>query len=170
MSSGIDNSRKRVIKKLTWWGATAINIPVDFATGTAVINFTHKGNNYSFRYKGRNGKDALAKLTYSLCRLIDCDVRNIFPFSSTAKEYLAISGKVEENIYKSDSEVGAEIFAELEATRHDSNDELIKKYKKLATMFHPDRAINEEDKKFYSDKMSKLNEAWTKIKKERGIQ
>ena len=172
MSIGIENSRNRAISKLRKWGATAISMPIDFATGTAVISFFYKGNSYSFRYKDKNGTEALSKLSWSLCRLIDCDVRKILPFASTAKEYLALpSGTI--NLGEAESVkaeyLSPEVFAELDLTYQASNDELQKQFKKLAQMFHPDRAINPEDKIFYSNKMAKLNEAFTKIKKARGF-
>lgn len=50
-----------------------------------------------------------------------------------------------------------------------TNEEIKKLYKQHATMYHPDRAINEGMKSFHNQKMSELNEAYQKIKKIKGI-
>ena len=173
MSVNIESSRKRAMKKLLDWGATAITMPINFATGMAVITFSYKGNFYSFKYSDKNGTEALSKLSWSLCRLIDCDIRDILPFSKTAHEFLTLpSGTINQGEAVSNTKeyLSPEIFEILDLTWEASNDELKKKYRKLATMFHPDRAINSKDKEIYESKMSELNEAYSKIKKVRGFQ
>jgi 8-oxo-dGTP diphosphatase len=50
-----------------------------------------------------------------------------------------------------------------------TNNEISKRFKQLSTMYHPDRALNEEVKELHNLKMSELNDAYQKIKKIRGL-
>jgi DnaJ like chaperone protein len=52
-----------------------------------------------------------------------------------------------------------------------SNDDIKKAYRKMAVAYHPDKVayLGEEFRKAANEKFQKLNEAYEKIKKERGI-
>jgi DnaJ like chaperone protein len=58
---------------------------------------------------------------------------------------------------------------EIESTA--SNDEIKKAYRKMAVKYHPDKVayLGEEIKRSANEKFKKVNEAYEKIKKERGI-
>lgn len=59
----------------------------------------------------------------------------------------------------------------LEIENTASNDEIKKAYRRMAVKYHPDKVayLGDEFKKAANDKFQKLNEAYDKIKKERGI-
>jgi DnaJ like chaperone protein len=59
----------------------------------------------------------------------------------------------------------------LEITRNASNDEIKKAFRKLAALHHPDKVehLGEDFRKASQEKFKSINEAYTQIKKERGI-
>lgn len=167
---GIDASRERIGRKLLKWGATNPNFLIDYAQGLGIIRFDWKGSHYEFRYKSKNATDAISKLSWSLARLIDCDIRGILPFSKTGREYLALPSPSDQQFpTKSfDDTVGSKWFAILGLNSHASNEEVKKKYRLLAGMYHPDRALKEDDKTIYETKFNEVAEAYNQIKKIRG--
>lgn len=176
MVVGIESARNRVMRKLAKVGAVGSSPIVDFGTGTAIINFIYKDVKYSFKYpnettkkRPKNGTEALSHLSWAICRLIDCDIRGILPLSKTAKEYLALEGSVETPTSYTSTPENIKDFVVLGLSTLASNDEITKTYKRLVGMYHPDRALNPEDKPLYEIKMRELNEAYVNIKKVRGI-
>lgn len=151
------------------WGASRPEILSDYPNGLAIIRFKWKENNYEFRYKSKNASEALSKLSWSLCRIIDCDIRGILPFSKTGKDYLSLpapEGFKQQNPVDS---INSEWFAVLGCNSNFSNEEIKKQFHSLAGMYHPDRALSSDDKPFYEKKMSELNRAYSEIKKVSGF-
>lgn len=178
MSVGVEASRNRLGKKLTKWGAIILNMSMDSWSASAHVSFSYKNNTYSFRYptndtkhKPRNATEALSLLSWSICRLVDCDLRGILPFNKTAKEYLQLTGQT------SDNNVGFE-QQNTDETKHlqtlgldatASNIEIERKYKQLMRLYHPDRIMDANDKIEYEKKAAEVNQAFTELKKIRGI-
>ena len=67
----------------------------------------------------------------------------------------------------------AEAYAVLGASANDSADELKRKYRELAKKNHPDalraQGLPEEMVGKATERMSRINEAWAKIKEARGL-
>lgn len=85
--------------------------------------------------------------------------------------YLGVSEKDGESIKAMFIEDinGAFKILEIESTA--TNEEVKKAYRKMALKFHPDKVayLGEDIKKAANEKFQKVNEAYNKIKKERGI-
>ena len=62
-------------------------------------------------------------------------------------------------------------YSVLEIEKNCTNDEVKKAYRKMAMKYHPDKVstLGEEVKKAATEKFRKLNDAYEKIKKERGM-
>jgi len=89
----------------------------------------------------------------------------------TIAGYLGISAKDFESIramFVPDLDPAYKI---LEIDRSASDEEVKKAYRKMAVKYHPDKVayLGEEFKKTANEKFQKVNEAYEKIKKERGI-
>ena len=61
------------------------------------------------------------------------------------------------------------IYTQLGIAEYSNNEDIEKHYKKLVKAFHPDMALSEEAKKEFEKRMTEINEAYTEIKKERGL-
>ncbi len=62
-------------------------------------------------------------------------------------------------------------YAVLEVNPDATDEELKKAYRKMAVKYHPDKVayLGEEIRASANEKFQKLNQAWEKIKKARGI-
>lgn len=152
----------RLQAKTKKWGGTLENVLTDYATGTAVIRIRKSNLPYEFKFKGKNAKEGLSVLSWSICRLIDCDIRKILPFEKTAREYLQIEGSTEPFV-----EAEEKWFLVLGLTVEASNDDIMRAYKKLAKDFHPDTVEGEELKKDVEKRFQQIVEAYSEIKKAR---
>ena len=85
--------------------------------------------------------------------------------------YLGISSKDFESIKSMFIENTDAAYNILEIEKTATNDEVKKAYRKMAVKYHPDKVsyLGEEFKKSANEKFQKVNEAYEKIKKERGI-
>jgi DnaJ like chaperone protein len=65
----------------------------------------------------------------------------------------------------------ADAYEVIGMSRSAANDELKKAYREQAKKFHPDRVahLGEDYRKFAEEKFKKLQEAWSSIRKERGL-
>lgn len=157
----------RLSKKVEKWGGQVVSSSVDYVSGTAIVVLTKDGKTYEFRHSSRTGRDALSVLSWSVCRLIDCDIREILPFDKTAQAYLQLNApegtSPQENLH-----IPIKNFKILGLTAESSNYEVMKKYKELAKQFHPDDAPKEAKEEF-NERMSEINAAYSEIKKARGF-
>ncbi len=85
--------------------------------------------------------------------------------------YLGISARDFDSIKSMFIENTDAAYKILEVERTATNDEIKKAYRKMAVKYHPDKVsyLGEEFRKSADEKFKKVNEAYEKIKKERGI-
>jgi DnaJ like chaperone protein len=85
--------------------------------------------------------------------------------------YLGISTKDFDSIQSMFVENTDAAYKILESDPTSSNEEIKKAYRKMALKYHPDKVsyLGEEFRKTANEKFQKVNEAYEKIKKERGI-
>jgi len=85
--------------------------------------------------------------------------------------YLGISAKDFDSIKAMFVENTDAAYKILEIESTATNDEIKKAYRKMAVKYHPDKVsyLGEEFKNTANEKFKKVNEAYDKIKKERGI-
>lgn len=84
---------------------------------------------------------------------------------------LGISEKEIDSIRSTFRDTREDLYKILEIDSNATNEEVKKAYRKMATKYHPDKVayLGEEVKKAANEKFQKLNEAYEKIKKERGM-
>lgn len=159
-----EESTIRLRTKVIKWKGQLINVMTDYASGMAIVKIQKNGQIYEFKHKGRNATEGLSVLSWSVNRLIDCDIRGILPFEKTAHEYLQIEGSTEPFI-----EAEEKYFEVLGLTSKSSNMEVIKTYKNYAKEMHPDTfsGLDENLKQDAERKFSELTEAYNAIKKAR---
>jgi DnaJ like chaperone protein len=85
--------------------------------------------------------------------------------------YLGLSEKDIDSIQSMFHEDIESAYKVLEIDQTASDEEVKKAYRKMAVKYHPDKVsyLGEEFKKIAKDKFQKVNEAYEKIKKERGM-
>ena len=157
-----ESATNRLVSKTKKWGGSIENILTDYATGTAIIRIRKNNLPYEFRYRGKNAREGLSVLSWSICRLIDCDIREILPFEKTAHEFLAISGSTEPFV-----EAEEKWFTLLGLKKEASNDDVMRRYKKLAKDFHPDTIQDEQLRLDAQKRFSEISNSYAEIKKAR---
>lgn len=98
------------------------------------------------------------------------DVSELNTIASIAG-YMGVSSKDFESIKSMFVKEVDSAYKILEVDRNASDDEIKKAYRKMAVKFHPDKVshLGEDFQKQAKEKFQKVNEAYEKIKKERGI-
>ena len=146
-----------------------IDIRYDVRTNVAMVRFQFKGKNYEM--KVQNQKDVRTNL-YAIARRIEYKARmhllDIEPFGISVSPYLLLEGKVENDTTQY-SKASGKSYAIFGVPEYSSNDEIEKKYKQLAKLFHPDMALSDEAKKEFEKRFAEINRAYSEIKKERGL-
>jgi DnaJ like chaperone protein len=85
--------------------------------------------------------------------------------------YLGISISDQQSIRSMFGKSGDSSYKILGVNRSDSPEEIKRVYRKLATEYHPDKVsyLGEDFRKDAEEKFQKINEAYEKIKKEKGF-
>lgn len=85
--------------------------------------------------------------------------------------YLGITTKDSESIYSMFVQSNEAAYKILEINQDASIDEIKKAYREMAKKYHPDKVayLGEDFRKSANEKFAKVNEAYEKIKKERGF-
>jgi len=170
-SKSIDVATREIREWLDRLGINgmAVDLRYDAKTNIALCKFKYKNKDYEFRSTKQNN----CRLNmHGIARVMEGKVRfhimGIEDFEKSMSAYLQLPNYSEfkdNEFYEADKEC----YKVLEINSLASNEELIKQHKKLCKTYHPDMANSEEAKEMMEKKISKINEAWSEIKKERGI-
>lgn len=140
-----------------------VDIRSDAKTNVALLRFNFKSKDYEFTSR-RQGTCTLNM--WAIARVIEFKVRaqlmGIEEFGSSMMAYERIEGKVEPT-----SDVSNYVI--LGVLPSASNPDIQKKYEQLMKSYHPDMALSTEAKEEFGRKAAQINQAYTTIKKERGI-
>lgn len=170
----IDKAMRTIREWLERLGISGLNIQTqyDAKQNIALVKFRYKNKDYEFR----STKQTNCRLNmHGIARVMEFKVRasimGIEDFETSMKSYLQIENK--SGITSEHQVTGNEInYIKLGITSLASNDEIKKRYNLLMKSYHPDmiESINsDEAKKEFQKKASEINEAYTEIKKERGL-
>jgi hypothetical protein len=149
----------------------SIDIRYDVRTNIAMVRFTFNNQNYEMKVSSQ--KDVRSNL-FAINKRIEYKARlhllDIEPFDISVSPYLQIenqSGNTQPNFQQ--PKVSAHNYVVLGIPEYTNTKDLEKRYKDLVRTFHPDMALSSEAKMEFEKKMAEINQAWTEIKKERGI-
>lgn len=169
---------EEAIRDIRYWlmkinvDGITIDSRYDAKTNVAFIKFQYKNKYYEFR----STKQSNCRLNmWAISRVMESKVRNhlmeIEPFDKSMIAYLQLEMRADiqlDNDMHIDNKDSIS-YAILGISELASNDELKNHYRKTARGWHPDMAGSKEAKKIFEKKFSELNQAWDKIKRERGI-
>lgn len=145
---------------------TDFDIWYDAKSNVAVLKFKYMNRDYEFR--SINQKNCRLNM-WGIARVIEFKVRahimEIEDFGSSMEHYKLLEGGVGPYTDQS-NEIN---YISLGISPLASNDEIRKKYRQLMKSFHPDMALSEEAKKEFQKRAAEINEAYSEIKKERGM-
>jgi DnaJ-domain-containing protein 1 len=145
----------------------------DLSINKAMVKFTWEGKQYQ---RSSTNQPNVSKNMRVIClnlkhKVLD-HLRGVEDFGNSMQAYLAIGGEVSQTAQAS-VQLTPEIiaaYAILEITPYASKEECETAYKRHIKAWHPDRYANDEMMKDYASKQaSKINDAWDKIQKQRGM-
>lgn len=144
-----------------------IDLRYDAKTNIALLRFKYKDKAYEFR----STKQKNCRLNmFGIARVMEFKVRahlmGIEGFGSSMKAYEQLEGRTEP---KSQAPINELSYVKLGISPLASNAEIEKRYKQLMKTFHPDMALSIEAKREFERRASEINQAYTEVKKERGI-
>ena len=148
----------------------SVNTNYDARANISLLNFKYNEKSYEFRSSQQNN----ARLNmHVIAKVMEYKVRShlmgIEDFDKSMIAYLQLpspEGYRETSTSKSEERYYCELGLDSTA----SNEEIEKAYKRLAKTWHPDMAGSKEAKFEFEKRFSKINEAYSEIKKERGMQ
>lgn len=150
-----------------------ININYDARTNIALLKFKFKDKNYEFRSTSQ--KNCRLNM-HAIARVMEFKVRShlmgIEKFDTSMSPYLSIEGSTEQPIGENVSPQFKQDYNAYAILRVDplaSNEEIELCYKRMVKAWHPDMAGSQEAKKEFEKRFKELNEAYDKIKRERGL-
>lgn len=148
----------------------SINTNFDARTNIALVKFRYKDKDYEFR---STRQDNCRLNMFAIARVMEYKVRasimGIEDFEKSMIAYVQLEDKSGIQNDFSIRPVNEVNYLNLGLSTLASNDEIKEKYKELVRSFHPDLAGSELAKKEFEKRLSSINEAYSVIKKERGI-
>lgn len=165
----IEKAMKEIKEWLSRLNVTGLDIDLryDAKTNVAVLRFKFKGKDYEFISR----KQSNCRLNmWGVARVMEFKVRaqlmEIEDFSESMFRY-KLEGKVEPSA--ASTPANEMNYVKLGISPLASNQEIQNRYKELMKSLHPDMVTSEESKKALTKKAQEINEAWSEIRKERGI-
>ena len=155
-------------------GGLDMNFNYDAKLNIALIRFKYKGKSYEFisrnQDNARLNAHAIAQVMQGKVR---AHIMKIEDFGTAMSPYLQLENRSD---FHTQTPVNPQIkasdrdYAVLGMTPLASNPELENRYKSLMKTWHPDNALSGEAKLEFQKRAQEINEVWSNIKKERGIQ
>ena len=151
-----------------------VQVSWDVNSGSALLRFLYNGKWYEHRStKQKELRANVRALKIFIQHKILAHIRGIEDFGLAVSPYLRLGGETEPAQQSSQKTIPPEAqkaFGILGMSDpFVSNEEIEKKYKVLAKMYHPDRAFDEDTKKEMSEQMLKINGAYEILKKYRNF-
>lgn len=148
----------------------SINTSYSSANNIAVLQFKYKNKPYEFR----STKQSSCRLNmHGIARVMEYKVRasimGIEDFETSMKSYLQLENKSSFTSNQQQSYAEDKYYLVLGVNRKMSDSEIKSKYNLLMKLNHPDMTNSKELKEEFTKKVSIINEAYTEIKKERGL-
>lgn len=170
-SKPIETAMRQIKEWLFKIGISGLNLNTNYdpRLNIALITFRYNNKNYEFRSK----KQKNCRLNmFAIARVMENKVRahlmGIEDFDKSMIAYLQLEDHTG-NTPQQTTPPNNQNYIKLGISPLASNEELQTNYKRLCRTFHPDMALSEEAKKEFEKRMAEINEAWTQIKKERGL-
>ena len=164
----IESAIKEIKKWLSLITVRGLDIEYDAKSNIAVLRFIYNNKYYEFR--STDQKNCRLNM-WGIARVMEFKVRaqlmKIEDFGASMEHYKLLEGKVESQRPESVNEIN---YIRLGINPLASNEEIRKKYRQLMKSFHPDMALSEEAKKEFEKRTTEINQAYSEIKKERGME
>ena len=165
----IEKAMKEIKEWLSKLNVSGLDIDLryDAKSNVAVLRFKFKSKDYEFISR----KQSNCRLNmWGIARVMEFKVRaqlmGIEDFSESMFRY-KLEGKVEP---PADATPANEMnYVKLGISPLASNEEIQKRYKILAKMYHPDMSLSKEGKEEFTKKFQEINDAYFEICKERGL-
>lgn len=165
----IESAVKEIKEWLTMIKVNGLDVDIryDAKTNVAMLRFKYVGREYEFI--SRKQKNCRLNM-WGIARVMEFKVRaqvmGIENLTDSMYRY-RIEGKVEGGMKQTD--VNEMNYVRIGISPLASNEEIQKKYLVLMKSFHPDMALSQEAKDEFDKRTAEINQAYSEIKKERGI-
>lgn len=159
--------------KVAKWKGKITKYSHDFPNKAALLGVEKDGKRYEFQLIGKeknmSASEAGARLCLRINQLIQMELDGIFPFSRTAKDFLALdapAGTMRSDAQGPDAE--SRFYDVLGLTPEASNTQVLVVWKKVARELHPDDAPQDQ-RALLDAEFARASEAFSEIKKARGM-
>lgn len=153
-----------------------IDCRYDVNSGMALVKFKWQGRQFERRSTGQpNASKNMRVICLNLKHKVLDHLRGVEDFGMSMQAYLALEGEVSPDAPQGGAPTQAtpeiiDAYAVIGVSPYATKEQCEAAYKRHIKAWHPDRFQNDETMKHEAENQSaKINDAWMKIKKHRGI-